>query len=86
MLAIARLGGVGGGPSSKPAIIKVRDKIEPTHRVIFDCRAVNQKADEAVTGTADVIAPTVKISRPRIALPEVGLRPTAQIEAILTVA
>jgi|HubBroStandDraft_4_1064222.scaffolds.fasta_scaffold181135_1 hypothetical protein len=80
MLAIARLGGVGGGPSSKPAIIKVRDKIEPTHR------AVNQKADEAVTGTADVLAPTVKISRPRIALPEVGLRPTAQIEAILTVA
>ena len=24
--------------------VKVRDKIEETHRVIFDCRAVNQKA------------------------------------------
>ena len=55
--------------------IKVRDKIEPTHRVIFDCRAVNQKAEEVVTGTADVIAPTAKISRPRMALPEVELRP-----------
>ena len=26
--------------------LKVRDKIEQTHRVIFDCRAVNQKAEE----------------------------------------
>jgi hypothetical protein len=75
MLAIARLGGVG-------AIVK----IEPTHRVIFDCRTVNQKADEAVSGTADVIAPTVKISRPRMALAEVELRPKAQIEPILTIA
>ena len=54
--------------------VKVRDKIEETHRIIFDCRAVNQKAEEVVTGTADVIAPTEKISRPRTALPEVELR------------
>ena len=54
--------------------VKVRDKIEQTHRVIFDCRAVNQKAEEVITGTADVIAPTEKISRPRIILPEVELR------------
>ena len=54
--------------------VKVRDKIEETHRVIFDCRAVNQKAEEVITGTADVIAPTEKISRPRIILPEVELR------------
>ena len=49
--------------------VTVRDKIEETHRIIFDCRAVNQKAEEVVTGTADVIAPTEKISRPRTALP-----------------
>src|ERR1035438_5401821 len=54
--------------------VKVRDKIEETHRVIFDCRAVNQKAEEVITGTADVIAPTEKVSRPRVALPEVELR------------
>ena len=54
--------------------VKVREKIEETHRVIFDCRAVNQKAEEVITGTADVIAPTEKISRPRIILPEVELR------------
>ena len=54
--------------------VKVRDKVEATHRVIFDCRAVNQKAEEVITGTADVIAPTEKISRPRVVLPEVELR------------
>src|SRR5664279_847796 len=54
--------------------VKVRDKIEQTHRVIFDCRAVNQRGEEVVIGTADVIAPTEKISRPRIILPEVELR------------
>src|SRR5664279_3753935 len=54
--------------------VKVRNKIEQTHRVIFDCRAVNQKAEQVITGTADVIAPTEKISRPRILLPEVELR------------
>jgi phosphate acetyltransferase/phosphate butyryltransferase len=26
--------------------VKVRKKVEETHRVIFDCRAVNQKAEE----------------------------------------
>ena len=54
--------------------VKARNKIEESHRVIFDCRAVNQRGEEVVTGTADVIAPTEKISRPRIILPEVELR------------
>ncbi len=54
--------------------VKVREKTEKTHRVVLDCRAVNQKAEEVVTGTADVIAPTEKISRPRAALPEIELR------------
>ncbi len=54
--------------------VKARKKIEETHRVIFDCWAVNQRAEEVITGTADVIAPTKKISRPRIILPELELR------------
>lgn len=53
---------------------KVKSKVEETHRVIFDCRAVNQNAEVVITGSADVIAPTEKISRPRMALPEVELR------------
>ena len=54
--------------------VMVRDKIAQGHRVIFDCKAVNQKEEEVITGTADVIAPTEKISRPRTVLPEVELR------------
>ena len=54
--------------------VKVRSKIEETRRVIFDCRAVNQRAEVVITGTADVIAPTEKISRPRAALAEVEPR------------
>ena len=54
--------------------VEVKDKVAETHRVTFDCRAVNQNAQEVVTGTADVIAPTEKISRPRMVLPEVELR------------
>ena len=35
---------------------------------------MNQKAEEVITGTADVIAPTEKISRPRVVLPDIELR------------
>src|ERR1022692_1136123 len=48
--------------------VKVRNKVEQTHQVIFDCLAVNQNGEEVVTGTADVIAPTEKISRSRVVL------------------
>jgi phosphate acetyltransferase len=54
--------------------VKVIRKITETHRVIFDCRASNQHGEEVITGTAEVIAPTEKISRPRIVLPEIELR------------
>ena len=40
-------------------------KIERTHRVIFECRVSNQHAEEVISGTAEVIAPTEKICRPR---------------------
>jgi phosphate acetyltransferase/phosphate butyryltransferase len=55
-------------------MVRVRNKVEEAHRVVFDCRAVNQSGEEVITGTAEVIAPTEKISRPRIVLPEIELR------------
>jgi phosphotransacetylase len=42
--------------------------------IIFDCRCVNQGGEEVITGTAVTIAPTEKIRRPRVALPEVQVR------------
>jgi phosphotransacetylase/acyl dehydratase len=43
------------------------------HIVVFDCRCVNQKGEEVITGTAQVIAPTEKVQRSRVALPEVQI-------------
>jgi phosphate acetyltransferase/phosphate butyryltransferase len=53
---------------------KVTRKIDETHRVFFDCCATNQHGEQVITGTAEVIAPTEKISRPRVHLPEIELR------------
>ncbi|MGO9172064.1 MAG: bifunctional enoyl-CoA hydratase/phosphate acetyltransferase [Rhodomicrobium sp.] len=54
--------------------VKVTKKIEEGHRVILECRATNQHGEEVITGTAEVIAPTEKISRPGVLLPEIELR------------
>jgi len=45
-----------------------------SHRITFDCRATNQDGEDVITGTAEVIAPVEKISRPRVVLPDVQLR------------
>ncbi|MGD0473458.1 MAG: bifunctional enoyl-CoA hydratase/phosphate acetyltransferase [Candidatus Velthaea sp.] len=54
--------------------VRVVSKTEQNHRVVFDCRAVNQLGQDVITGTAEVIAPTEKISRPRIVMPEIYMR------------
>ncbi|MGB7914983.1 MAG: bifunctional enoyl-CoA hydratase/phosphate acetyltransferase [Rhodomicrobium sp.] len=54
--------------------VKVAKKIEETHRVILECRAANQHGKEVITGTAEVIAPTEKISRAQVVLREIELR------------
>ena len=54
--------------------VRVTEKSSEKHRVTLDCEAQNQKGETVITGTAEVIAPTEKISRPRIVLPEVELR------------
>lgn len=43
------------------------------HRVTFDCQCTNQRGDVVISGEAEVIAPTEKVKRPRIILPEVHL-------------
>jgi acyl dehydratase len=46
---------------------------DPKHRVTLDCRCVNQRGETVIDGTANVLAPTEKVRRPRFALPEVTL-------------
>ena len=54
--------------------VTAKEKRPEKRVVIFDCRCVNQNGEEVITGTAVTIAPTEKIRRPRVALPEVQLR------------
>ncbi len=53
--------------------VRVSDKFGEKNRVLLDCAAVNQNGEAVITGTAEVIAPTEKISRERVGLPEVRL-------------
>jgi phosphate acetyltransferase/phosphate butyryltransferase len=43
------------------------------HRITFDCQCVNQHGEVVISGSAEVIAPTEKVKRPRAILPEVHL-------------
>lgn len=43
------------------------------HRITFACICVNQRGEEVISGSAEVIAPIEKVKRPRVALPEVHL-------------
>jgi phosphate acetyltransferase len=60
--------GVGDTLTVSVEVTELRRK---NHRVCLDCRVVNQDGELVVTGVGEVIAPTEKISRPRIELPEV---------------
>ncbi len=53
--------------------VTVTAKDEAKHRITFDCLCVNQEGKPVITGTAEVVAPTEKIKRPQVVLPEVRL-------------
>jgi acyl dehydratase len=54
--------------------VAVASKDQTRHRVVLDCRCVNQRGETVIDGTATVLAPTEKVCRPEVALPEVTLR------------
>lgn len=53
--------------------VTVREKNEEKKRLKIDCLCLNQDGEPVITGEADVIAPTEKVRRPRVVLPEVHL-------------
>jgi phosphate acetyltransferase len=65
------------------ATLTVQEKRPEKRIVLFDTRCTNQRGEEVLTGTATVIAPTEKLSIPRIALPEVALRRHDRFERFL---
>jgi phosphate acetyltransferase len=53
--------------------VTATEKEEKRHRIVFDCNCSNQHGDTVIDGTAHVIAPTEKVRRPRVVLPDVQL-------------
>lgn len=53
--------------------VTAREKKAEKKSVLFDCCCMNQSGREVVTGVAEVQAPTEKVRRPRVELPEVRL-------------
>ncbi len=56
----------------------VLSKNTGNHHVTLECRASNQRGEEVIAGTAEVLAPIEKISRERAILPELQLRRTGR--------
>jgi phosphotransacetylase/acyl dehydratase len=55
------------------ATVTAQAKNPEKKRIVFDCACTNQDGKQVVTGTAEVLAPTEKVRRPRMELPEVRL-------------
>lgn len=53
--------------------VTAREKQFENKRVIFSCECLNEEGEKVIVGEAEVIAPTVKVRRPRVTLPEVHL-------------
>ena len=57
--------------------VTVKDKASEHHHVTLDCLCLNQSGETVIEGEAVVIAPTQKVRRPRVVLPEVHLHERA---------
>jgi phosphate acetyltransferase len=67
--------------------VTVTGKFEHHHHVTFDCQCVNQNNVVVMNGTAEVMAPSEKIRRPRTALPEVRMTDkTSQYRRLIAMA
>jgi phosphate acetyltransferase len=65
--------------------VTVKEKIADDHRVKLDCLCLNQDGDIVIEGEAEVIAPSDKVRRPRVLLPEIHLHERgAQYRRLIT--
>jgi phosphate butyryltransferase len=68
------------------ASVTVTEKRPEHHVLLLDCRCVNQHGEEIIVGKAEVKAPTKKVRRPRIALPDVQIARHDRHHALLAAA
>jgi phosphotransacetylase/acyl dehydratase len=65
------------------ARVVVRATHADKNRVVLDCVCTNQDGNDVISGTAEVIAPTQKVRRERMAMPEVSLLHHAAYDNLL---
>jgi phosphotransacetylase/acyl dehydratase len=65
------------------ATLTVKEKKPDKNDVVLDCSCTNQNGDVVIAGTAYVRAPTQKVRRPRVELPEVRLSRHERFRALL---
>ena len=53
--------------------VTVREKRPAHHGILLDCRVTNQDGQVVIEGVADIVAPTEKVRRDRVVMPEVRL-------------
>ena len=67
--------------------VKVTGKFEHHHHVTFECECRNQNGLVVIRGTVEVMAPTEKVRRPRMELPEVRVSDkTSQYRRLIAMA
>ena len=68
-------------------VITCEKKFPRNHHIVFDCCCTNQDGQKVITGTAEVLAPTEKVRRPKANLPDFKLSATrkARFEHLLEI-
>jgi phosphate acetyltransferase len=56
--------------------VTCRRKFDHNHHILFDCEGSNQDGEVVIQGSAEVVAPTEKVRRPKMSLPELKLSET----------
>jgi phosphotransacetylase/acyl dehydratase len=65
------------------ATLTVTEKLAEKGDLLLDCRCANQDGEVVITGTAHVHAPTEKVRRPRVELPDVRLSRHERFRSLL---
>jgi phosphate acetyltransferase len=56
--------------------VTCRRKFDHNHHILFDCECTNQDGECVIRGSAEVVAPTEKVRRAKVAMPDLKLSET----------
>ncbi|MCJ2181456.1 bifunctional enoyl-CoA hydratase/phosphate acetyltransferase [Novosphingobium sp. 1949] len=68
------------------ATVTVKERNPEKKRLLLDCACTNQNGETVITGEANVIAPSERVCRPRVALPDIRLSDHSQYARLIEAA